>query len=304
YTDPEILRTPVEGVVLQMKSMGLHHVINFPFPTPPSRKGLIKAERLLKNLGALDADGKVTETGKHLSLYPLSPRFGKMLQIGHQHGCIPYVVAMVAALSVGDLFIPENQIETKSLSESKENTDEVYTNADRLEDTESEQRKKAYAKARRVLSKYDDKAEALKSMAAVCAYAYAGTKTEQFCEQLFLRPNAMKEAAQLRRQLYDLVCSNNPARGLPPYNPKTPEPTDKQIKALKQITAAGFIDQVAIRADLSPNPPEMPRNPKRAIDVPYFTLFPSREDGRPAKTLVERAVYIHPCFIRWYTIFN
>lgn len=294
YTDPEILRTPVEGVVLQMKSMGLHHVINFPFPTPPSKLSLIKAQNLLKNLGAIDADEKVTETGRHLSLYPLSPRFGKMLQIGHQHGCFPYVIAMVAALSVGDLFIPENQLDLKSISDEKAESKEVYTNADKLADVEREKRKKAYAKARRVLSKYDDKAEALRSMAAVCAYAYGAADPEAFCNQMFLRPNAMKEAAQLRRQLYDLVRTNNPSSGLPPFNPKVAEPSDKQVKALKQIVAAGFIDQVAIRADLSPYPPEMQRKPKRAIDVPYFTLFNSRQDGRAGNTLVEKAVFIHP----------
>ncbi|KAI5282757.1 putative ATP-dependent RNA helicase DHR1, partial [Ascosphaera aggregata] len=294
YTDPEILRTPVEGVVLQMKSMGLHQIINFPFPTPPSKASLLKAQTLLKNLGAIDADEKITETGRHLSLYPVTPRFGKMLQIGHQHGCFPYVVAMVAALSVGDLFIPENQLDLGAIRDEKTDEGTVYTNADRLEDTEREQRKKAYAKARRVLSKYDDKAEALRSMAALCAYAYGSADPEKFCKQMFLRPNAMKEAAQLRRQLYDLVRTNHPAYGLPPFNPKVPEPSDKQIKALKQIVAAGFIDQVAIRADLSPSPPEMPRKPKRAIDVPYFTLFSSREDGRAGRTLVERAVFLHP----------
>src|SRR5204862_3410624 len=108
FTEPEILRTPIEEVVLQMKSIGLHHVINFPFPTPPNRLGLAKAEKLLKNLGALSSDGWVTDIGRRLALYPLSPRFGKMLQIGHQHGCMPYVIAMVSALAVGELFIQES----------------------------------------------------------------------------------------------------------------------------------------------------------------------------------------------------
>lgn len=288
YTDPEILRTPIEGVVLQMKSMGLHNVINFPFPTPPSRQGLAKAEKLLKNLGALSSQGKITQIGHRLSTYPLSPRFGKMLYIGHQHGCMPYVIALVAALAVGDLFVPENQIDPTPAKGDDERG--VYTNSDRLEDTAREQRHKDYARAHRLFSKHDDTADALKYLSAICAYGYA-SDGDAFCDQMFLRAKAFKEATQLRRQLTDIVRTNNP--GLTSaYQARLPEPSDKQVKALKQIIAAGFIDNVAIRADLAPVPPEMDRKPKRAIDVPYFTLFSSREG--PAVELQEKAVYVHP----------
>lgn len=285
YTDPEILRTPIEGVVLQMKSMGLHNVINFPFPTPPSRDGLAKAEKLLKNLGALSPDDQVTQIGHRLSTYPLSPRFGKMLYIGYQHGCMPYVVALVAALAVGDLFIPENQVDP---NEAKQG--EVYTNSDRLEDTAREQRHKDYARVHRLLSKHDDTSDALKYLSSICAYGYA-SDGDSFCEQMFLRGKAFREASQLRSQLTDIVRTNNPGL-IGTYEPRLPEPSDKQLKALKQIVTAGFIDNIALRADLHPEPPENPRTPKRAIDVPYLTLFKSRE-GRTTD-LHEKAVYIHP----------
>lgn len=302
YTDPEILRTPIEGVVLQMKSMGLHNVINFPFPTPPSRQGLAKAEKLLKNLGALTSSGQVTQIGRRLSTYPLSPRFGKMLYIGHQHGCMPYVIALVAALAVSDLFVAENQLpgneiqpakskKTEIGSDTSDSDDEkVYTNADRIEDTERERRSKDYARVHRLLSKHDDTSDALKYLSAICAYAYA-PDSEAFCEQMFLRAKAFKEASQLRHQLSDIVRSNNPGI-LGAYSAKLPEPSPKQLKALKQIVTAGFIDNVAIRADLAPVPPEIPRAPRRAIDVPYLTLFRSRE--RHADDIAERAVFVHP----------
>jgi len=291
YTDPEILRTPIEGVVLQMKSMGLHNVVNFPFPTPPSREGLAKAEKLLKNLGALAPNGQVTELGHRLSTYPLSPRFGKMLQIGHQHGCMPYIIALVAALAVGDFFIPESQVDmTPSNRNDDDDPDKVYTNADRLEDDAREKRRKAFSRAHRIFSKHDDTADALKYLSAICAYAYA-SDGDSFCDQMFLRSKSLKEASQLRRQLTDIVRANNPGI-IGAYEARLPEPTEKQLKALKQIVTAGFIDNVAIRADLAPVPPEMPRNPKRAIEVPYLTLFPSRE-GR-ATELDEKAVYVHP----------
>jgi ATP-dependent RNA helicase DHX37/DHR1 len=108
---------------------------------------------------------------------------------------------------------------------------------------------------------------------------------------MFLRAKALREATQLRRQLTDIVRTNNPGL-LESYQPRLSEPTEKQVKALKQIVTAGFIDNVAIRADLAPVPPEMERTPKRAIDVPYLTLFRSR-DGI-GKELNARAVFVHP----------
>lgn len=115
HSTPEILRTPIEGIVLQMKSMNIDQVVNFPFPTPPDRAGLQTAEKVLINLGALTAPNvsgrkttvpaRITELGQAMSLFPLSPRFSKMLVTGQQHGCLPYVIAVVSALSVGDPFL-------------------------------------------------------------------------------------------------------------------------------------------------------------------------------------------------------
>ena len=126
FSMPEILRMPIEGIVLQMKSMNIDAVVNFPFPTPPDRIALRKAESLLTHLGALDpttattmvkgvertgtVGGKITTLGRSMSNYPVTPRFAKMLVIGHQHGCMPYIVAIVAALSVGDPFLREESI--------------------------------------------------------------------------------------------------------------------------------------------------------------------------------------------------
>ncbi|RDW83894.1 ATP-dependent RNA helicase ECM16 [Aspergillus mulundensis] len=294
YTDPEILRTPIEGVVLQMKSMGLHNVINFPFPTPPSRQGLAKAEKLLKNLGALSADGKITPIGNSLSTYPLSPRFGKMVYVGHQHGCMPYVIALVSALAVGDLFVPENQIDSVPGKEDNDRDRGIYKNSDRLEDTAREKRHKDYARAHRLFSKHDDNSDALKYLSAICAYGYAPTTgADDFCDKMFLRAKALKEATQLRRQLTDIVRTNNPGL-LEAYQARLPEPSEKQVKALKQIVTAGFIDNVAIRADLAPIPPEMARTPKRAIDVPYLTLFRSRDAPVSTNNINEKAVFVHP----------
>ena len=122
---------PIEGVVLQMKSMHIDAVVNFPFPTPPDRVALRKAESSLRNLGALSpplpvihssrdgpqvldgatVGGHITELGWAMSLFPLSPRFSRILVGGRQHGCLPYTISIVAALSVGDPFLREETLD-------------------------------------------------------------------------------------------------------------------------------------------------------------------------------------------------
>jgi len=119
FSRPEIQRMPIEGVVLQMKNMHIDAVVNFPFPTPPDRSALHQAEKILTHLGALGSPGmgesslvggQITALGKTMALFPLSPRFSRMLVNGQQHGCLPYVISIVAALSVGDPFLHEERL--------------------------------------------------------------------------------------------------------------------------------------------------------------------------------------------------
>lgn len=115
FSKPEILRMPIDGVVLQMKSLHLDAVVNFPFPTPPSRDMLLKSERLLTHLGALQKAGadeaQITDMGQSMALFPLSPRYSRMLISGKQHDCLPYVIAIVSALSVGEPFLHEEALD-------------------------------------------------------------------------------------------------------------------------------------------------------------------------------------------------
>jgi ATP-dependent RNA helicase DHX37/DHR1 len=73
---------PIEGVVLQLKSMNIDHVANFPFPTSPDRLALKVAEHLLVHLGALNpTDKKISVLGTMMALIPVAPRFSKMYVI-------------------------------------------------------------------------------------------------------------------------------------------------------------------------------------------------------------------------------
>ena len=79
YTDPEILRTSLAAVILQMAAIGLGDVEAFPFLDPPDRRQVRDGIRLLQELTALDASGRLTPLGRKLAQLPVDPRFGRMV---------------------------------------------------------------------------------------------------------------------------------------------------------------------------------------------------------------------------------
>lgn len=294
FAEPEILRMPIEGVVLQLKSMNLQHVVNFPFPTPPDRQSLASSEKLLTYLSAISSSGQITPTGSTMSIFPLSPRFARILLVGHLHDCLPYTIALVAGLSAADIFIPENQVIPAATP--REDEDSYLTTAEKIEQDARANLRRQFNKVHQSFCFLDDRSDAIKLLQAVGEFAHE--PTESWCASHYVRYKTLKEISQLRRQITDLLRTNIPAFATLKYEEKLAPPTAKQVKALKQMVAAGFIDHVAIRADLSPTQPEAYRKPKRAIDVPYLTLFPSHlrvpnkhnDDDQEQ----DKAVYIHP----------
>jgi len=286
FSDPEVLRMPIDGVVLQLKAMNLQHVVNFPFPTPPERQSLIKAEKLLTYLSAITPSGQVTRVGSTMSLFPLSPRFARILLVGHLHDCLPYTILLVAGLSAGEIFIPENQAITAVAAQ----TEEYRTNEDVIAEGKREKLRQAFGRVHKNFCFLDDKSDAIKILQVVGEFAHE--PTEAWCDSHFVRFKALKEAQQLQAQIAGLIRANLPAFANFKLPEKLDPPTPKQVQALKQMVAAGFIDQIAIRADKSPTPPEMYRKPRRAIDVPYIPLIPLEGDHK--LDLADRLVYIHP----------
>ncbi|TEA21273.1 putative ATP-dependent RNA helicase [Colletotrichum sidae] len=284
FTDPEILRMPVDGVVLQLKAMNLSNVVNFPFPTPPDRMGLRKAEKLLTYLSAITPEGQITKIGSTMSIFPLSPRFARILLIGHQHECLPYTIMMVAALSAAEIFVPEHQA-IPSLAAKDDH--ELRTQADVIAEDRQANIRRMFNAAHRNFCYLDDRADAVKLLQVVGEFAH--DPTEKWCESHFVRYKVMKEVAQLRQQITELLRANIPAFKNIKHQDKLDAPSDKQVAYLKQMAAAGFVDQVALRADKSPVPPEMHRKPRRAIDVPYIPLMPLG-GGHDA----DKFVYLHP----------
>lgn len=292
FSEPELLRMPIEGVVLQLKSMNLQHVVNFPFPTPPDRQSLVKAERLLTYLSAIKEGGQVTPVGKTMSIFPLAPRFARILLVGHLHDCLPYTIAMVSGLSAAEVFLQEAQaIPQLAEKEDEDGEPSFRTNADVIAENHQANVRRAYNAAHKDFCSLDDKSDAMKLLQAVGEFAHE--PTEAWCESHFVRYKVLKEIQQLRQQITELLRTNIPAFASLTFQDKLERPSNKQVTVLKQMVAAGFIDQVAIRADKAPTPLETGhRKPRRAIDVPYLPLSPLDvpADAEP----LERAVFIHP----------
>ncbi|KAL6835347.1 P-loop containing nucleoside triphosphate hydrolase protein [Trichoderma camerunense] len=285
FSDPELLRMPIEGIVLQLKAMNLQNVVNFPFPTPPDRQMLAKAEKLLTYLSAISPSGQVTKVGTTMSLFPLSPRFARILLVGHLHNCLPYTIALVAGLSAAEVYLAENQA-IPALTEKEDTA--IRTAADVIAEDRQANVRRLFNQVHKNFCFLDDKSDAIKLLQVVGEFAHE--PTEQWCETHFVRYKVLKEIQQLRKQITDLLRTNIPSFAALQYQEKLDPPSPKQVSALKQMTAAGFLDQVAIRADLAPNPPEQFRKPRRAIDVPYIPLIPLVRPGSGENP----CVYIHP----------
>lgn len=106
YTDPEILRTNLAAVLLQMAALQLGappgYVENFPFLDPPDRRSIRDGVQLLQELGAFDRDGAITDLGRRLARLPVDPRLGRMILQAQTEGCVPQVLVLAAALTIPD----------------------------------------------------------------------------------------------------------------------------------------------------------------------------------------------------------
>ena len=103
FTDPEILRSSLAGVILRMKSLGLGLVEEFPFLEPPPKKAVVDGYALLSELGAVDERNELTAIGRELSRLPLDPRIGRMIVEARDQQSLAEVLVIAAALSGQDV---------------------------------------------------------------------------------------------------------------------------------------------------------------------------------------------------------
>ena len=107
FTDPEILRTNLASVILQMATLGLGDVASFPFIDPPDHRNVRDGVQLLEELGAFDpsvkdAGKRLTPLGRKLAQLPVDPRLARMVLEAERYGCVREVMVIAAALSIQD----------------------------------------------------------------------------------------------------------------------------------------------------------------------------------------------------------
>ncbi|XP_038558509.1 probable ATP-dependent RNA helicase DHX37 [Micropterus salmoides] len=274
FSEAEITRRPVEDLVLQMKDLNIDKVVNFPFPTSPSAEALVAAEQLLVSLGALQEPPRtgrvkemerarlscpITPLGRAMASFPVAPRYAKMLALGKQQDCLPFVIAVVAAMTVRELF---------------EDLDRPAGSED--ESSKLTQRRARLTQMRRLWAGQGASlqlGDLMVMLGAVGACEFAGC-TPKFCEENGLRYKAMVEIRRLRGQLTNAVNTVCPEVGVF-VNPKMTPPTEHQVVCLRQIVLAGLGDHLARRV--------------QAEDI----LDPKWKNGYKTP-LMDEPVFIHP----------
>ena len=102
FTDPEILRTNLASVILQMTSLRLGEIARFPFVEPPDKRTITDGVQLLEELGAIRGEGRLTKVGQRLARLPIDPRLGRMILEAEKLGVVRDVLVIAAALSLQD----------------------------------------------------------------------------------------------------------------------------------------------------------------------------------------------------------
>lgn len=291
FASPEILRQPIEDLVLQMKAMGIHNVRQFPFPTPPDAQAVRAALATLVNLGAISMrsnEEEITALGRALVQFPVAARFAKMLLVAREMGLLEYTIAIVAALSGHSPFI--HALDRKEQQEADEEMDQLQEGEDESEKKKGDAKKKeeddmerewreAEAMRRHSQWKHPD-SDVLSLLRAAGAYAYTGG-SGAFCRENHLHEKIMQNMLKLRQQLTRIVNALyfSDSEGIA-LSPKMPPPDETTQATLRQIVAAGFLDNVAKRAPAG----TVTEGSKIERNCAYLA----------AASVVNEPVYIHP----------
>jgi ATP-dependent helicase HrpA len=227
FTDPEILRSSLAGVILRMKSLGLGAVEDFPFLERPPGKAIADGYALLAELGAVDDANELTATGRELAKLPLDPRVGRMILEARQRQALSEVLVIASALSGQD--VRDRPLEQQQAADEKH---------------------KAFD---------DEKSEFMGTLklwrwieAGRGVHGHAGASTdthklshrqqEQRLREHFINPRRVREWRDIHAQLHTVVAEHG-------WRLNTAPATYEQIHC---SLLAGLLGNVGVRADAGP----------------------------------------------------
>lgn len=117
FSDPEILKEPLDSSILTLKTIGIEEIMKFPFVTKPGVQSILQAEKELVKIGALTEDQKITPLGTSLSQFPIKPRLGKLLLMSRRAGMLGFGILLCTSLSAEEIF------DTRELKDQLKNID-------------------------------------------------------------------------------------------------------------------------------------------------------------------------------------
>ncbi|KAL7078523.1 hypothetical protein ACQ4LE_002354 [Meloidogyne hapla] len=205
-TYPEILRSNLASVVLQLKKLGIDDLVHFDFMDPPAPETLMRALELLNYLVAIDDNGELTQLGSLMAEFPLDPQMAKMLIASTDLNCSNEILSITAMLSVPQCFVRPNEIK-KQADEAKARF--AHIDGDHLT----------------LLNVY---------------HAFKQNRDDpQWCYQNFINYRSLKNADDVRTQLARIMDKFNLKRVSADFNSR-----DYYINIRKALVA-GFFMQVA-----------------------------------------------------------
>ncbi|MEL1265546.1 ATP-dependent RNA helicase HrpA [Pseudoxanthomonas putridarboris] len=233
FTDPEIRRSSLAGVILRMLSLGLGRIEDFPFLEPPDERAIADGWQQLSELGAIDKDRKLTPIGRQMARLPVDVKLARMLVAAQQHRCLPEMIVIASFLGIQD---PRERP-----PEAREAADNAHA---KFADPRSE-----FLGIVRLWDAYREAHEELTQ-----------SRLRDWCERHFLGFLRMREWRELHRQLL-LLCqelgwdaSAGPAPGAAPATKSTGKPA----RAAKPTSTQGALHRAArLAGSGAPQAPEV-----------------------------------------------
>ncbi|AEO54029.1 hypothetical protein MYCTH_2296085 [Thermothelomyces thermophilus ATCC 42464] len=218
---PEILRTDILSAILTMKARGVQDVFSFPLMDPPQPESVEKALLHLHILGALDDNGAITETGRRMVQFPVSPPYARVLLAAAEpkYDCLLEVIDIISCITAGeDIF---HQLRTEEAREEVE-----------------EYRKELFRR----------EGDLLTYLTTMQLYAAENTDRVKWCKDRKINLRNMKQALNIRKQLRGLCVRQGMMEQQPPdpqpFSPTSPE----QASSILKCFLTGFSIKTAILA--------------------------------------------------------
>jgi ATP-dependent RNA helicase DHR2 len=213
---PEILRSDVIEAVLKMKACGVDDVLNFPLMDSPDTKAIEISLLQLHIMGALDQDGKLTETGKQMARYPLPASYGRVIIAAAESDCLLDAIDIISCLTS----------DTEVFLQPK---------------TEEEQ--EATETARTALR--NPRGDILTYLETMQHYAAENTDRKDWCQKRLISIRSMKMAMSIRKQLRQICVQQKLLTELPPPDP---QPVEEILPERAEVILKTFLKAFATRS--------------------------------------------------------